>query len=43
MGENKAKLELTKYRGPLAAYFIEYEMQYKNNEWQLKSISEAIS
>lgn len=43
MEENKAKLELTKYRGPLAAYFIEYEMQYKNNEWQLKSISEAIS
>lgn len=43
MEENKAKLELTKYRGPLGAYFIEYEMKYKNNEWQLKSISEAIS
>lgn len=43
MEENKAKLELTKYRGPLAAYFIEYEMKYKNNEWQLKTISEAIS
>lgn len=43
MEENKAKLELTKYRGPLAAYFIEYEMKYKDSEWQLKSISEAIS
>ncbi len=41
--ENKASLELTKYRGPLGAYFIEYEMQYKNNKWQLKTISEAIS
>ena len=41
--ENEAKLELTKYRGPLGAYFIEYEMKYKDNEWQLKSISEAIS
>lgn len=43
MEENKTKLELTKYRGPLAAYFIEYEMKYKDNEWQLKTISEAIS
>lgn len=43
MEENKAKLELTKYRGPLAAYFIEYEMKYKDNEWKLKAISEAIS
>ena len=41
--ENEAKLELTKYRGPLGAYFIEYEMKYKDNEWQLKLISEAIS
>lgn len=41
--KNKAKLELTKYRGPLGAYFIEYEMKYKDNEWQLKAISEAIS
>lgn len=41
--ENKAKLELTKYRGPLGAYFIEYETKYKDNEWQLKTISEAIS
>ena len=41
--ENEAKLELTKYRGPLGAYFIEYEMKYKDKEWQLKTISEAIS
>lgn len=41
--ENKAKIELTKYRGPLGANFNEYEMKYKNNEWQLKIISQAIS
>lgn len=41
--ENKVKLELTKYRGSLGAYFIEYEMKYKDNEWKLNAISEAIS
>lgn len=41
--ENKAQINLTKYRGPLGAYFIEFEMKYKNDEWELKSISEAIS
>lgn len=41
--ENKAKINLTKYRGPLGAYFIEFEMKYENNKWELKSISEAIS
>lgn len=41
--ENGAKIELTKYRGPLGAYFIKYEMEYKDNKWQLKIISESIS
>lgn len=41
--ENNAKICLTKYRGPLGAYFIEYQMKYTNNTWQLKSLSEAIS
>lgn len=41
--ENKAKIELTKYRGPLGANFNEYEIKYKNNEWQLKSLSKAVS
>lgn len=41
--ENKAQINLTKYRGPLGAYFVEYEMKYKNNKWELKSLSEAIS
>jgi len=41
--ENKANIELTKYRGPLGAYFNECEMKYINNELQLKIVSSAIS
>lgn len=41
--ENKAQIELTKYRGPLGANFNEYEMKYKDSKWQLKTILSAIS
>lgn len=30
--ENHLKVELVKYRGPLGAYFITYEMNYKDNK-----------
>lgn len=41
--ENKAKINLTKYRGPLGADFIDYEMKYKKDRWNLKVLSFAIS
>lgn len=41
--ENSAKVELVKYRGPLAANLNLYSMEYKDNNWNLKLVRETIS
>lgn len=41
--ENKAILTLAKYRSGLGAIFPEYELTYKDGQWEVKVLSMAIS